>query len=73
MDDYIKLQHPKNRRKKYLREAFTNAVDMFFDSEYMMLHLQNGDGSFMSLEDFLKEALNTDRIDIEKLKKHLSI
>ena len=71
MDDYIKLQHPKNRRKKYLREAFTNAVDMFFDSEYMMLHLQNGDGSFMSLEDFLKEALNTDRIDIEKLKKHV--
>lgn len=71
MDDYIKLQHPKNRRKKYLKEAFTNAVDMFFDSEYMMLHLQNGDGSFMSLEDFLKEALDTDRIDIQKLKEHV--
>jgi hypothetical protein len=39
MDDYVKLQHPKNRRKKYLREAFSSAVDMFFDSEYSMLHL----------------------------------
>jgi len=71
MNDYTKLQHPKLRRKKYLEEAFSNAVDMFFDSDYMLLHLQNGDGSFMSLEDFLKEALNTDRINIEKLKEHV--
>lgn len=71
MDDYVKLQHPKNRRKKYLREAFNTAVDMFFDSEYMMLHLQNGDGSFMSLKDFLGEVLGNQNLEIEKIKQHV--
>jgi hypothetical protein len=71
MDDYTKLQHPKNRRKKYLDKAFSSAVDMFFDSDYMMLHLQNGDGSFMSLKDFLMEALDTENVDVEKIKSHV--
>ena len=71
MDDYVKLQHPKNRRKKNLRDAFSTAVDMFFDSDYMMLHLQNGDGGFMSLRDFVAEVLGTNNIEIENLKQHI--
>lgn len=71
MDDYVKLQHPKNRRKKYLREAFSTAVDMFFDSEYRMLHLQKGDGTFMSLKDFLGEIMANQNLDIENIKQHV--
>jgi hypothetical protein len=71
MDDYVKLQHPKNRRKKYLREAFSTAVDMFFDSEYRMLHLQTGDGTFMSLKDFLGEIMANQNLDIENIKEHV--
>ena len=71
MDDYVKLQHPKNRRKKYLREAFSTATDMFFDSEYMMLHIQNGDGSFVNLKEFLAEILGSGNLEVEKIKNHV--
>ena len=40
IDDYIKLQHPKFRQKKYLHETFLDAVDMFFDPEYRFAYLK---------------------------------
>lgn len=55
-----------------MKDAFNTAVDMFFDSDYMFLHLQKGDGSFMSLKDLLKEAANTDSdVDTRLLKRHI--
>ena len=71
IDDYIKLQHPRYRRKKYLQEAFDNAVDMFFDKEFKMLYLHDDDGGEMSLKTFLTTLMNDDRIDITKIKEHV--
>ena len=71
IDDYIKLQHPKYRRKKYLQEAFHNAIDMFFDTEYRFLHIQNDEGDDMSIEDFLRATTNGRRTEIEKLQEYV--
>jgi len=71
MDDYIKLQHPKFRKKKYLQEAFDSAVDMFFDSEFSMLHLTNDMGEEMNLKDMITQLLDDDRANLDKMRKHI--
>tara|TARA_B100001123_G_scaffold252504_1_gene281737 strand:+ start:239 stop:856 length:618 start_codon:yes stop_codon:yes gene_type:complete len=71
MDDYIKLQHPKFRTKKYLQEAFDSAVDLLFNSDYRMLHIQNDMGEMMSLKDMVTSLMEDDRADLEDLKKHV--
>ena len=70
MDDYIKLQ-PKFRKKKYLQEAFESAVDMFFDSDFRMLHVKNDMGDEMSLKDMITFLLEDDMSDLEKIKAHV--
>ena len=71
IDDYIKLQHPKFRKKKYLQEAFDSAVDMFFDSDFKFLHVQGPEGNFMSLKDLISSILEDDRLEMEKIKEHV--
>jgi hypothetical protein len=73
MDDYVKLQHPKFRKKKYMQEAFNSAVDMFFDSEFRLLHVKNDNGEFMSLKDMVSSILDDDRLQMEKMKEHLVV
>lgn len=70
LDDYIKLQHPKYRKKKYLIEAYEQAVDMFFDDDYRFLAIQNDDGDDMSLRDMVQAALKSNRVDIQKIRDH---
>lgn len=70
LDDYIKLQHPKYRKKKYLIEAYDNAVDMFFDDDYRFSAIQNEDGDDMSLRDMVQTALKSDRVEIQKIRDH---
>lgn len=71
MDDYIKLQHPKFRSKKYLQEAFNSAVDLLFDSNYRFLYLKNEMGEEMSLKDMVAFLLDNNRIEIDRLKQHV--
>jgi len=71
MDDYIKLQHPKFRTKKYLQEAFDSAVQLFFDGDFKFLHIENDEGGSMSLKDLVTTLLEDDRADVKKLKEHL--
>lgn len=71
MDDYIKLQHPKFRTKKYLQEAFDSAVELLFDSDYKMLYILNEYGEPMSLRDMITMLMDDDRADLEKLKQHV--
>jgi len=71
MDDYIKLQHPKFRSKKYLQEAFDSAVEMLFNSEYRMLYVKNDMGTEMSLKDMVSSLMDDDRADLNKLKEHI--
>lgn len=71
MDDYIKLQHPKFRKKKYLLEAFQNAVDMFFDSEYRFLYIQDSDGKDVSVKELLSILLNSNDPEMINMQEHL--
>lgn len=71
MDDYIKLQHPRFRKKKYLQEAFDSAVSLFFDDEHRFLYLKNNEGDYMSMKDLLSYFVSDKNMDIEKLRTHL--
>lgn len=71
MDDYIKLQHPRYRKKKYLQEAFDSAVKMFFDESFELLYFKNDEGDHMSLNDLLSWFISDSNMDLNKLKEHV--
>jgi hypothetical protein len=71
MDDYIKLQHPKFRKKKYMQEAFDSAVEMFFDSSFSFMHLKDENMDSISLKEMISQLMNDDRIDIDNIKEHV--
>ena len=71
MDDIVRLMHPKYRRKKYLEEAYQQAIDMFFDSEYRMLKVKDETGEDMSLKELLTTCISNDLASPEALKSHL--
>lgn len=71
MDDYVKLQHPQFRSKKYLQEAFDHAVDMLFDSDYRFLCIKNDEEECMTLKELVGEVLETGSVETDKLKNYL--
>lgn len=71
MNDYVKLQHPKYRKKKYLQEAFDNSVKMLFDDSFEFLYLKNEDGENMSLKDLLSYFISERNLDLQKLRAHV--
>lgn len=71
MDDYVKLQHPRFRKKKYLQEAFDSAVGLFFDENHRFLYLKNDMGDYMSMKDLLSFFINDKNMDINLLRAHL--
>jgi hypothetical protein len=71
MDDYIKLQHPITRKKKYMQEAFDSAVHMFFDSEYSFMYVKDEEDNMMSLKDLVYELMGDDRVQVDKIKDHV--
>ena len=71
MDDYIKLQHPKFRKKLYLQEAFDSAVELLFNSDYRMLYVKNDMGEDLSLRELVTMLLDDSRADIKRLKEHV--
>lgn len=71
IEDYIKLAHPAYRRKKYLQEAFEDAVDLFFDPFYQLEAIKNDDQQNMNLREIISEALQVEDPDIDELKNYL--
>jgi hypothetical protein len=71
MMDYVRLQHPNSRDRKYLTEAFMDAADMFWDPEYRIGPFTNDDGKPMDVMEFLKLAADRERVDLQGLQKHL--
>lgn len=69
--DYIKLQHPNNRKKKYLQDAYINSIALFFDPTYTFSLFKNNDGDFLMLYDALKIISDGTKIDLQKFKDHL--
>lgn len=69
--DYIKLQHPKNRDKKYLEETFLTSVDMFFNDNFRFMHFKNDDESNMSLNNLLSASINNLPASNALMRKYL--
>lgn len=71
MDDYVKLQHPVTRKKKYMQEAFDSAVEMFFDSEYAFMYVKDEEDNLMTLKDLVYQLMGDDRVQVDKIKDHV--
>jgi len=71
--DYCKLQHPKNRNKKYLEEGFLSAIAMFFDEDFEFLAFTSflDDKKSLKTKDLLKILLKTNKVNMEKTKQHV--
>ena len=71
--DFVKLQHPKNRNKKYLEEALDTSVELFFDPDFRFEYFfdQAYPDNKYSLKDALIKLLKTRNISMEKVKQHV--
>lgn len=65
LEDYVHLQHPATRTKKYVHEAFLSAVDLFWDPEYRIDVFKGDKDESLNLEDFLKLAADRSNLDLE--------
>jgi len=70
IDDYIKMQHPRYRRRKYEREAFWSARDLLWDDD-CVLNIQDAEGLDMNLSSLCEAASDRDNVDIKNLRKYL--
>lgn len=70
IDDYIKMQHPRYRQRKYEREAFWSARDLLWDNEYA-LDIQDAEGLNMNLSSLCEAAADRDNVSIKSLRKYL--
>ena len=70
--DYVKLQHPKNRLKKYLKEAFQSAEQMFFDPEYTFEAFYSQDTQkYLNTKDLISIMIDSSNVSLEKTKQHV--
>lgn len=71
--DFIKLQHPRNRTKKYLEEALDTSVELFFDPDFRFEYFFNQDdpNEKYSLKEALIRLLKTRNISMTKVKNHV--
>lgn len=69
LQDVVRLQHPKARRSRELREAYSSAVDMIFDDSFRFHDKWlNEEEEPMSLSDFVKVASGRGNVDLDKLR-----
>lgn len=71
LEDYIHLQHPSTRTKKYIQEAYLSSIDMFWDPTYRIDAFKNDEGNPMNLEEFLLLAASRENLDIEAFHQFL--
>jgi len=69
--DYVKLQHPNNRKKRYLQEAFVTSVSMFFDKTYILGIASKVDGTVLNLESALQIIMNGQIPSVAKAQQHV--
>lgn len=71
INDYIKLQHPKYRRKNFVKDAFETAVDLFFDPTFQMEHLTDEEASPLDLKGLIEQSLEIKVSDVSALQQHV--
>lgn len=70
MDDYVKMQHPRYRRRKYEREAFWSARDLLWDDQFE-LDITDEEGDPMTLRTLAMAASDRENVDLERLRSYL--
>ena len=70
IDDYIKMQHPRYRRRKYEKEAFWSACNLLWDDNHI-LQIEDDEGNPMNLRALAKGAANRENVDLKKLRQYL--
>lgn len=70
MDDYIKLQHPKCRQRKYEREAFWSARDLLWDDS-CELSIADEEGKPIGLQALAMLASDRENVNLRKLRSYL--
>jgi hypothetical protein len=72
--DYTKLQHFKNRNKKFLQQSFLDVTAMFFDTDFKFEHLLSLEDSKtnLSFEDLIKYYLKKSTINMEEIHNHVA-
>lgn len=71
LEDYLHLQHPNTRTKKYIHEAYLSAVDMFWDPEYRLDAFTDENSEPLTLIKFMKLSADRENLDIHALRKYL--
>lgn len=71
VQDYIKLQHPKYRAKKYLEESFIYCVNMFFNEDYRFMYFLDDFGNSLNTKDFIQSASSAYIKNLKPMKKYL--
>lgn len=69
--DYIKLQHPNNRRKTYLKDAYYTAIALFFDDSFRLETFSDENGDSLSLESALKIVLDGQLTSASKARQYV--
>ena len=70
MDDYIKMQHPRYRRRKYEREAFWSARDLLWDEE-CELDITDEEHDPLTLKTLAMAASDRENVDLNRLRSYL--
>lgn len=70
--DYIKLQHPQNRNKKYLKEGFSSAVEMFFTDDYEFKSFLSFETELpLTTKDLISIMIGSSSSSLEKTKDYM--
>ncbi len=70
IDDYVKLQHPASRNRKYLQEFYLTAIAFLFDDTYTLENIKNGFNEDMSVPDLISEVMDTDKPNMKRLRQY---
>lgn len=72
ISDYCKLQHPKNRNKKYLEEGFSSAVAMFFDPDFKFDAFFSEETDFnLSTKELISIMIDSNNVSVQNVQNHV--
>jgi hypothetical protein len=69
--DYVKLQHPNNRKKKYLQNAYINSIALLFDDSFKFDFSSQHSGDLLKLEEALTILMDGQLASINKTQQHV--
>ena len=70
IDDYIRMQHPRYRRRKYEKEAFWSACNLLWDDNHI-LQIEDDEGRPMTLRALAIAAADRENVDLKRLRQYL--